>query len=304
MAIEVAQPYNVQHRKPARFDPKEWRRRRLLRRWRSERWDVIHLLARRDLAMSDGEQSVTVIQNERGVVSDTLMKDPTLAAGLLRLHFHDASCRAATRRFSSTPRTTTPPRRTRWPTRACGYEVIEKIKEILESQCPGVVSCADILALAARDAVFMAGGPYYGVPGGRRDGTLSSAADTLTVLPAPVLNATTLVAIFASHGFMAQDMVALSGGHTRRPRWTRPWCPSSAPRSAAPTGMTPPRRRSTGPAMRSMLSSLLQGAAGEAGTAHLRPDAVRVEGDESAGQQVGLSLLVQVMNCNVSAVIG
>jgi peroxidase len=95
-----------------------------------------------------------------------------------------------------------------------GYEVIDRIKEALESRCPGVVSCADILALAARDAVFTAGGPYYGVPSGRRDGTRSSAADTLTALPPPFLNASALIQLFGSHGFTAQDMVALSGGHT------------------------------------------------------------------------------------------
>ncbi|KAK7263236.1 hypothetical protein RJT34_03851 [Clitoria ternatea] len=44
------------------------------------------------------------------------------------------------------------------------------IKTALEDACPGVVSCADILALAAAVSSVLAHGPYWKVPLGRRDG--------------------------------------------------------------------------------------------------------------------------------------
>ena len=94
------------------------------------------------------------------------------------------------------------------------FDVIDRAKAALEAQCPGVVSCADVLALAARDAVFMARGPYYGVPLGRRDGTRSVASDTFLALPPPINNVTLLIQIFANVSLDVHDMVALSGGHT------------------------------------------------------------------------------------------
>ncbi|XP_073286990.1 peroxidase 10-like [Primulina huaijiensis] len=53
---------------------------------------------------------------------------------------------------------------------ATGFEVIDYIKAELKKYCPSTLSCVDILTLAARDAVFQSGGPFWPVSLGRLDG--------------------------------------------------------------------------------------------------------------------------------------
>jgi peroxidase len=95
-----------------------------------------------------------------------------------------------------------------------GYDVIEDIKAELEKKCPGVVSCADIVAASARDAVRLAGGPAYKVPMGRLDSLESNRADADS-LPGPDIAVPKLIDLFSKQGFSLEEMIAMiAGGHS------------------------------------------------------------------------------------------
>ncbi|XP_062194365.1 peroxidase 17-like [Phragmites australis] len=94
------------------------------------------------------------------------------------------------------------------------FEVIDEVKEALEEQCPGVVSCADIVVMAARDAVVLTGGPNWEVRLGREDSLTASQEDSDNIMPSPRANASALIRLFAGLNLSVTDLVALSGSHS------------------------------------------------------------------------------------------
>ncbi|MED6185879.1 Peroxidase 55 [Stylosanthes scabra] len=95
-----------------------------------------------------------------------------------------------------------------------GFDTVVKAKTAVEASCPGVVSCADILALATRDVIGLLGGPSYSVELGRRDGLVSKASDVNSNLPKAGFNLNQLNTMFSKHNLTQTDMIALSGAHT------------------------------------------------------------------------------------------
>ncbi|XP_062177770.1 peroxidase N1-like [Alnus glutinosa] len=147
----------------------------------------------------------------RSTVQAHFRSDPTVAPGLLRMHFHDCfvqGCDASVLVDGPNAEKTAAPNRS-----LRGFEVIDDAKAQLEAACPGVVSCADILALAARDSVVLTIGPTWQVPTGRRDGRVSLATDAAN-LPGFTDSIDVQKQKFAAKGLNTQDLVTLVGGHT------------------------------------------------------------------------------------------
>ncbi|RDX74533.1 Peroxidase 15, partial [Mucuna pruriens] len=95
-----------------------------------------------------------------------------------------------------------------------GLDVVNNIKTEVENCCPGTVSCADILAIAAEVASVIGGGPSWSVLLGRRDSLTANQTLANLNLPAPFFTLDELKASFEVQGLNTTDLVTLSGAHT------------------------------------------------------------------------------------------
>ncbi|KAG8385946.1 hypothetical protein BUALT_Bualt03G0098100 [Buddleja alternifolia] len=144
-------------------------------------------------------------------VNAWVTRDPTLAASIIRLHFHDCAVRGCD--ASVLLNHLGSERRAEVSSTLRGFSLIDDIKAEVEKQCPKTVSCADILTAAARDATILVGGPFWEVPFGRKDGRISISKETDTV-PHGRENITSLINFFEKLGLTFVDLVVLSGSHT------------------------------------------------------------------------------------------
>ncbi|KAL3509118.1 hypothetical protein ACH5RR_028519 [Cinchona calisaya] len=143
-------------------------------------------------------------------------KEQRIGASLLRLFFHDCFVNGCDAGILLDDTKTFRGEKTAGPNNNSirGFQVIDNIKTRVEDACPATVSCADILALAARDGVVLLGGPAWEVLLGRRDARTASFNGANTQIPPPSSNLSGLISSFAAKGLSARDMTALSGGHT------------------------------------------------------------------------------------------
>ncbi|CAL8998464.1 unnamed protein product [Prunus brigantina] len=145
-------------------------------------------------------------------VQSAIKTEMRMAASLLRLHFHDCfvnGCDASLLLDVTDSEKAAAPNLNS----ARGFEVVDRIKSSVESACSGVVSCADILAIAARDSVVLSGGTSWKVLLGRRDGLVANQTGA-NRLPSPFDTLDVIISKFATVGLDVKDVVSLSGGHT------------------------------------------------------------------------------------------
>ncbi|KAI8526308.1 hypothetical protein RHMOL_Rhmol13G0298500 [Rhododendron molle] len=151
----------------------------------------------------------------RNILEQAQQNDVRIGAKLIRLHFHDCfvnGCDGSLLLDNADGIETEKGERENLS--VDGYGVVDDIKTALENVCPGVVSCSDILAVAAQISVSLDGGPTWEVQMGRRDSRTAHRAAVAAGIPSPFESFDRVRAKFTNVGLGSTDLVALSGAHT------------------------------------------------------------------------------------------
>ncbi|CAN6309221.1 unnamed protein product [Urochloa humidicola] len=155
----------------------------------------------------------------RAAVSKKVQDQPVAVGATIRLFFHDCfveGCDASVILVSTGNNTAEKDHPSNLSLAGDGFDTVIQAKAAVDAvpACANQVSCADILALATRDVIALAGGPSYAVELGRLDGLVSLSTNVDGKLPPPSFNLDQLTAIFAANNLSQADMIALSAAHT------------------------------------------------------------------------------------------
>ncbi|XP_057429556.1 peroxidase C1A-like isoform X2 [Lotus japonicus] len=149
----------------------------------------------------------------REVLINVSKSDPRILGSLMRLHFHDCFVQGCDASILLNDTSTVVSEQGAAPNNNSirGLDVVNQIKTAVENTCPNIVSCADILALAAEISSVLANGPDWKVPLGRRDSLTANRTLANQNLPGPNFNLTRLKSAFTAQNLNTTDLVALSG---------------------------------------------------------------------------------------------
>lgn len=138
-------------------------------------------------------------------------------AALVRLIFHDCFVRGCDASVLLDPTPENPNTEKTAPINIglAAFDLLDDIKSAVEDRCPGVVSCADILIFAARDAASLLsnGHVHFDALAGRLDGVHSHAAEAQQDLPDSTFTIAELIQNFKRKNFTIEELVILSGAH-------------------------------------------------------------------------------------------
>ncbi|XP_057992678.1 peroxidase 15-like [Hevea brasiliensis] len=154
----------------------------------------------------------------REVIQEAMLTDPRIDASLIRLHFHDCFVNGCdTSILLDTTNTMKGEKEVLGnKNSARGFDVVDKMKARLETECPGTVYVTIIILYSFTNVIKVAG---------RRSTNLLRRRDSLTAnrtqaninLPSPFASLDELKANFTAVGLnTTTDLVVLSGAHSFR----------------------------------------------------------------------------------------